>query len=213
MLIEAATLLLAMAGPESPTLPRSLADEYVFEAAESEPQAQPPRAASRGRSQPSPGMEFSLGPVGGYLKPAGADHGSWFVGVQARLRLVRFLALEVSATWNETEYQSGDVDVTQYPVQVSGLIYPFPSWTFSPYLVGGGGWYYSRVDYSGALAATPDSTDRTFGAHGGIGADYKWGNFVLDADLRYIFLDPTSKHIRKGEFDFWQVTLGVNYTF
>jgi hypothetical protein len=213
MLIAAASLLLAMAGPETPTLPRSLADEYVFEAAESEPQAPPPPAAFRGRNQPSPGMHFSLGPVGGYFKPHGADHGSWFVGVQARLHLLQFFAVELSATWNETEYQSGDVDVTQYPVQVSGLIYPFPSWVFSPYLVAGGGWYYSKVDYSGAQAATPDSTDRTFGAHGGIGADFKRGSFVLDADLRYIFLDPTSNRIRKGEFNFWQATLGVNFTF
>jgi len=88
MLIAAASLLLAMAGPETPTLPRSLADEYVFEAAESEPQAPPPPAAFRGRNQPSPGMPFSLGPVGGYYKPHGADHGSWFVSVQARLHLL-----------------------------------------------------------------------------------------------------------------------------
>lgn len=212
MLIAAASFLLALGGAETPTLPRSLADEYVFESVDPDPQAQPP-AAFRGRNQPSQGMQFSLGPIGGYFKPHGADHGSWFAGIQARLHLLPFFALEASASWNEAEYQSGDVDVTQYPVQVSGLIYPFPSWIFSPYVVVGGGWYYSTVDYSGALASTPNSTDRTFGLHGGLGADLKLGRFVLNADLRYIQLDPTMNKIRRYEYDFWQATLGVNFTF
>jgi len=211
MLIAAASLLLALGGPE--TLPTSLADEYYFETAEAEPQAPPPPAAYRGRTPPGTGPQFSLGAVGGWLKARGADHGSWFAGIQARLNLLQFFALELSATWNETEYQDGDVDVTQYPVQLSGLIYPFPSWTFSPYLVVGGGWYYSRLDFSGALAGTPDDTDRTFGVHGGIGADLKLGKVVLDADLRYIFLDPTSNQIRRWDWNFMQITVGLNFPF
>jgi hypothetical protein len=195
-------------------LPTSLREEYPFPAAtadaeDPEPQRGPPlkRPASSG------GLQFSIGPVGGYLKAHDADRGTWFAGAQARLHFTPVLALEVSGTYHQNHYEQGDIAVTQYPVQISGLIYPLPSAVVSPYIVGGAGWYYSRIGYSGALSGFSDQTKHPFGLHGGAGVDLKLGRFTLDADFRYIFLDSSGTQVPDGDFNYWQATLGVSINF
>jgi hypothetical protein len=218
-----ALLLVALSDPDpalqiQPPLPTTLAEEFPSAAPapeDPEPEGQyvppPPRPGAR---TPGSSLQFSIGPAGGYLHPHGADRGTWFVGGQARLHLMGYFAIEASMTFHENTYEHGDVHVTQYPVQLSGMIYPFPTWILSPYLVGGGGWYYSRITYSGTLSGISNQTEHTFGAHGGVGADVRLGaSFTLDADLRYIFLDPSGTQVKNGDFNYWQVTFGLNLTF
>jgi len=216
MLTAVASILLALSGSESAPLPASLAEDYRFpedvDILDPEGQYVPPPSKQRPGS--GSGSQFSIGPAGGYLHARGADRGAWFVGGQARLHFLQVLAAEVSMTFHENRYENGDIQVTQYPVQVSGMLYPFPNWIVSPYLVGGAGWYYSRVTYSGARAGTSDLTDHTFGAHGGLGADVRLGgSFTIDADFRYIFLDPSGTQVQNGHFNYWQVTFGLNLLF
>jgi hypothetical protein len=66
---------------DSIELPRSLASD-VLAAAENEP-------------------SFSIGPVAGFLNARGADHGTWFGGVQARLHFARILAAEAAITFHQ----------------------------------------------------------------------------------------------------------------
>src|SRR5262245_10822266 len=96
--------------------------------------------------------EFSLGPAAGYLRARGADEGTWFGGLQARLRLAPILSVEGSVTFHENDYSDGDIRVTQYPVQVTGLVTPFPLGSVRPYALAGAGWYYTRTRYSGLPA-------------------------------------------------------------
>jgi opacity protein-like surface antigen len=220
----ASILIAAVTGPVSEDLPRTLADDYpysdsatdeelpsVAEAADPEPQYVPPPSK---RPKNSSGVQFSIGAAGGYLKAHGADRGTWLAGVQARLHFLQFFAAEASVTFHQDRYQSGDVHVTQYPIQVSGLIYPIPNGVVSPYIVGGVGWYYSRITYSGGLSGFSDQREHTFGTHGGIGLDVRLGTSVtLDADLRYIFLDPSGTQLADGDFNYWQATVGVNFNF
>jgi len=35
----------------------------------------------------------------------------------------------------------------------------------------------------------------------------------IDADLRYIFLNPSTSQVKNGDFNYWQVTFGLNFTF
>jgi len=157
---------------------------------------------------------FSLGPAGGYLRAHGADKGTWFGGVQARLKVLPFLAIEGSITFHENEYEDGDVKVTQYPVQVTALLYILHEGPIRPYVLGGVGWYYTRVDYSGLFSAFSDSTDHNFGAHLGVGADLMLGaRTSLDVDVRYIFLNPSSEQIKDQDFNYWQITFGLNFFF
>jgi len=158
---------------------------------------------------------FAIGPAGGFMKARGADRGTWFAGVAARFYFARFLAVEGAITFHENEYNDGDTHVTQYPVQVSLLFFPFPSWDFQPYLLGGAGWYYTRIDNSGSLQAINDETEHWFGGHLGFGAEVAASRtFSLFVDFRYIFIDPkTDIQNESGNADYWQVTFGLGFGF
>src|SRR5712671_3507460 len=133
----ASILIAAFCNSDDAGLPTSLLEEYPFPAAtavveDPEPQYVPPPSK---RPRPGGGLQFSIGPEGGYLKARGADRGTWFAGGQARLHFTPVLALEVSGTYHQNRYEDGGIKVTQYPVQISGLIYPFPNGIVSPYIV------------------------------------------------------------------------------
>jgi hypothetical protein len=92
-----------------------------------------------------------------------------------RLHFAQYLALEVSGTYHQNSYEGGDIKVTQYPVQVSGLVYPVPNAIAGLYFGGGVGWHYTRVDYSGGLAAFSSETKHPFGEHALVGIDLRLG--------------------------------------
>jgi opacity protein-like surface antigen len=198
-------------------LPKSLAEEYSFpegtaveELLDPEPQYVPPPSK---RSQTG-GVQFSVGAIGGYLKAREADRGTWFAGLQLRLHFAQYLALEVSGTYHQNRYEDGDIKVTQYPVQVSGVVYPLPNSIVSPYFGGGAGWYYTRIGYSGGLAGFSDETKHPFGEHAVAGIDLKLGKrFTINADYRYIFLQTSGTQIPDGDLNYWQATFGVNINF
>ena len=175
-----------------------------------------PESFPRSLAAPEGGLvytPFSLGASGGYLRAKGSDKGTWFGGVQARLRMGLF-AVEASVQVHENEYENGDVLVTQYPVQLTAFLYPLPDGPFRPYILGGVGWYYTHIDYRGVFSALSDHTDNFFGEHFGAGAELFLGDRVsLDADVRYIFQNPTTDQVIGRDFNYWQITLGVNFFF
>lgn len=160
---------------------------------------------------------FSIGPVAGYLKARDADRGTWFGGVNARFRFARILALEGSITAHTNSYQDGDIDVIQYPVQVSAILFPLPDSPIEPYGLVGAGWYYTRVEFDGALDGLDDETDRAFGWHVGAGLQVELGRrFAIFADFRWVFMDEPgidNGDLEDEEFDFGQVTLGASFSF
>ena len=157
-------------------------------------------------------MEFSLGAAVGYLDARGSDRGTWLAGAQARLHFLKYFAAEGSITFHDNRYQNGDVHVTQYPVQVSGMVYPFPDGQFRPYALAGVGWYYTRITYTGALTGIGSQTDYTFGEHVGAGLEIRLGpSTSIDAGLRYIWLNPSSRVVNRNDFDYWQATAGINF--
>ena len=91
------------------------------------------------------------------------------------------------------------------------IFFPFPSWDLQPYLLGGAGWYYTRIHYRDTLAALDDQTEHWFGGHVGAGMEIAASRTVsLHADFRYIFIDPkTDIKNEDGDADFWMVTFGV----
>ena len=156
---------------------------------------------------------FSLGASGGYLRAKGADQGTWFGGVQARLRMGIF-AVEASIQAHQNQYEDGDVIITQYPVQLTAFLYPLPDGPFRPYILGGVGWYYTRTDYRGVFGALDDHTDNFFGEHFGAGAELFLGPRIsLDADVRYVFQNPDTDQVIGRDFNYWQITFGVNFFF
>ena len=78
--------------------------------------------------------------------------------------------------------------VRDYPLQGSLLFYPIHS-TFSPYLLGGIGWYTHVVEDLSVGQVTATATSRTMGYHAGFGAELKVGAHAgLHADYRYTML-------------------------
>jgi hypothetical protein len=157
---------------------------------------------------------FSLGPEGGYLRARGAERGTWFGGAKARLHLLDFLAAEASITFHEDRYQHSQVVVSQYPVQLTALLYILPAGPIRPYILGGVGWYYTRIDYQGIYSTIPDKTEHVFGEHLGAGAELFLGpRTSIDADVRYIFLNPSNDQVIHRDFNYWQITFGLNLYF
>ncbi len=160
--------------------------------------------------------QFTFGPMGGYLKAREADKGTWFGGVQARVRFLRVLAVEASISFHQNRYADGDVVVTQYPVQLSALLLPITSGPLDPYVLAGGGWYYSRIDYDDSIGGG-DDTDRSFAVHVGAGTNVRLSPQVsLFADFRWVFLDEPgvdNSNIEDEEFDYRQITFGLSFGF
>jgi len=158
---------------------------------------------------------FSIGPEGGYLHARDADRGTWFAGAKARLHVLRFLAAEASITFHQNRYANGDIVVTQYPVQLTAFLYIIPVGPVRPYILGGVGWYYTRTDYKDTLSSINDSTDHFFGVHLGAGAEIMLGKSAsIDADVRYIFINATTQQVLEDRnFNYWQITFGLNFYF
>jgi hypothetical protein len=163
----------------------------------------------------SPVGGFVLGPMAGYLRARGSDHGAWFGGVMARLYILPALAAEASVSLHQDRFEGGAVRVTQWPVQVTGLLFPFQALPVDPYVLGGAGWYYTRVHTRGSFASFADETDRSFGAHVGAGLELRpiGAPFTLFGDVRYIWIRPTTDAVERADFSFWQVTLGLGLNF
>ena len=157
---------------------------------------------------------FSLGPAGGYLRARGSDRGTWFAGAQARLRIIHILAVQASITFHQSRYEGGDVIVTQYPVELTAMLYIIPIGPIRPYILGGVGWYYTRVDYKGSFSAINDTTDHFFGVHLGAGVELMLGKSVsINADGRYIFINASDQDVINRDFNYWQITFGLNFFF
>lgn len=111
-----------------------------------------------------------------------------FLGGQLRMKLSPRSALEVSLdrrTESSTDLTERTVEI---PLQGSLLLYPVRT-TFSPYVLGGVGWYTHRVEQLAAGAATVSETSRRMGYHAGVGAELKLGAHAgAHADYRYTFL-------------------------
>ena len=155
---------------------------------------------------------FSIGGRAVWFDPKGGDS-SWSGGAQVRLYLTRFFAIEGSADYRQNKFNGTTVHT--YPVQVSALLYLLPGWRLSPFILGGGGWYYTTVDGPGGF----DDTQNRFGVHAGGGLQYFISrHFSIDGTYRYIWLeDVASKDRNITDKDFrdsgQMVTIGVNYHF
>jgi hypothetical protein len=158
------------------------------------------------------GPEFGL--RAGYIKPRDADDGTWFGGVQVRVPLTEMFALEGSIAFHTSEFADGEIEVVQWPVQATLLVFILPqAASVSPYLLGGLGWYYTTTEFSGSLSALDDDTESMFGAHIGFGARIGLGAASASADLRYIFLEPDGDRLEDEDFDAIQLVLSLSFPF
>jgi opacity protein-like surface antigen len=158
------------------------------------------------------GPEFGV--QAGYIKARDADDGTWFGGVQLRIPLASSLAIEGSIAVHHNEFGDGDIDVVQYPVQVSALFFLFPESPVCPYLLGGVGWYYTRVSFDDEVLNAEDDTTHFFGGHLGFGVRFAIEkSVVLSADFRYLFVEPNEDELEDENFDSTQFVFSIGFPF
>ena len=160
-------------------------------------------------------MDIGLLSIGGRATYFDPKDGSsrWFGGGQVRLHPWRYLAFEGSADYRRNDI--GDTRVHTYPVQVSALIYPLGTTRLAPFLIGGGGWYYTTVKGPGNF----EDTQNRFGAHAGGGLQFFFNNHVsIDGTYRYIWLekieskDQNLVH-KKFQDNGHMITAAINFHF
>jgi opacity protein-like surface antigen len=169
-------------------------------------------AASADDATVGPEAGVSLGGRAMYYRIAGDDHGTLSGGAQLRLHFTSVLALEGSADYRQETLNGHTIDV--YPVQASLLVYLFPGFPVSPYLLGGGGWYYTHVQGAG------NPSQNRFGPHAGAGLEWFIDqNWSVDGDYRYVWNEdihsqdsahPFGQNFGDGGF---MLTTALNYRF
>lgn len=159
----------------------------------------------------------SIGVHAGWLEMKDAEDGEVFYGAQVRLYLLRWLAVEGSVDVNKQEFIDDDAELTTVPVQLTGLLFPFPDLPVRPYALAGVGWYFQDVEFDGPLETLDDEDDNTFGFHVGAGVEILLGRvLLLYADVRYVWLDDPefdTVEIEEEDFDFWQAAAGIGIAF
>jgi len=154
-----------------------------------------------------------VGPHLGIQKSKGAEDANYLVGATLRLKLMPILGAEGDIGYRQEKYGSGAVTVRNYPVTVTGLLYPFPI------IYGGigGGWYNTTFDYSNTFndAGYDDETTTNFGWHLAAGIELPASPKIkLFGDVRYVFLDYKFKDL-PGEVldgadaDFYSINIGI----
>jgi hypothetical protein len=118
------------------------------------------------------------------------DQSDRFMGGHLRARVSPKTAIELSIDVRNEENEAGTLKVREYPIQASLLLFPVGT-TFAPYLLGGAGWYSTRVQTLGLSEDVElEETTRDFGWHAGFGAEVRLGRHAgIHADYRYTFLD------------------------
>jgi opacity protein-like surface antigen len=116
----------------------------------------------------------------------GDDESVRFTGGQLRMRPSPRMGLEVALDRHSETFTALNEKVVDYPLQASLLLFPV-SGAFSPYVLGGPGWYTHKVE---SLDSSVESVStRKFGWHAGFGAEILLGRHAgIHADYRYTFL-------------------------
>jgi hypothetical protein len=111
-----------------------------------------------------------------------------FTGGQMRARISPRTGLELSLDVRTQSNEALTERVRDVPVQASLLLFPVRG-AFSPYVLGGPGWYSHRVQSLVGGDVADSETTRKFGWHGGFGAELRLGNHAgIHGDYRYTFL-------------------------
>ena len=135
-----------------------------------------------------------LGPHLGIQKSDGAEDANYLVGATLRMKVMPILGLEGDLGYRQEKYGSGAVTVRNWPLTVTGLLYPLPM------IYGGigGGWYNTTFDYNNTYndAGFDDETTNEFGWHLAAGLEVSASpQFKLVGDVRYVFLDYKFKEL------------------
>ncbi len=138
-------------------------------------------------------MEHSIG-IGAHIsnfKASDAQEGKTFIGGHIRARLAGGFGLEASIDYREDTYIT-DVQQTtikSVPLLFSATIELLHRSPVTPYFLGGGGWYFTKIDMKTEFFDIHDDQTK-FGWHLGGGVIIKPSSrLAVHADYRYTSVD------------------------
>lgn len=168
------------------------------------------------------GLQFGVGGRTSVLSynQTEIDSSRLFWGGHARLRVMKYLAGEVSLQRREDNFRVNDglIKLETVPLQVSAIVYPLAMLPVSPYFVAGTGWYYLTATITGDLGLPyvfgQGSVKLTENApHIGVGAEVFVGDhFSVGGDVRKIFLEFQTRLINY-KFDAYFVNVAATFYF
>src|SRR5690625_2390279 len=167
-----------------------------------------PASAQRAAYRASIQNSFWTGPRDGYSQSPDDDHGRVYGGLQARLRLGAFVGIEGAVEYrSKQEYGIGDytMETSSIPVTASLMLFAPISEQFAPYAVGGLGAYHTRYSFSDEAEGLGLEDDNEFhmGYHVGLGFEIPLSsNVALNADYRYLFMNPDRNEESLEDTDF-----------
>ena len=154
-----------------------------------------------------------VGPHLGMQNSSDAEDANYLIGATVRAKLMPILGAEADISYRQEKYGDGAVTARDWPVTVTGLLYPLP------FLYGGigGGWYFTTLDYSDVYndAGVEDETSQNFGWHLAAGVEIPASpRFRVFGDVRFVFLEydfaELPDEILDGtDSDFYSINVGV----
>lgn len=158
--------------------------------------------------------KVGVGPQLGYFRAADADNGSVMGGAFIRARFSELVGMDLSINYRSEDYGSGRVEVSQWPVLLSGLFYPVPG----IYGLVGVGMYFSSFTYDTQnVIDLPDETSSDFGFHVGAGFELAMSRQMkLFVDFKYAITDygfPDFDEIRASDFsaNYYLINVGLMF--
>ena len=155
---------------------------------------------------------FSVGGRATYFNPTDG-HANWFGGGQLRLHMFRYLAVEGSVDYGQTDMNSAIART--FTVQGSALVYPLGIKRISPFILGGAGLYFTHLEGPGGF----DKAQGRLRGHVGGGLQiFLNEHFSLDSTYRHIWIDKVEvKYGTRNYANFegagHMVTFGLNLHF
>lgn len=167
---------------------------------------------------------LGLGAHVGYSKAEDADDGTYHIGGDLSLRPIDFLGAMLEVEYREDDVDVGgaggvirDAKIEYIPVLLSAQVFPFGDrlGAFSPFLIGGGGWYITRSEIRGSVGGIDGrftDYDSSTGWHFGFGSDFNLGPFfTLTGDFRYVFLETDLEDVDDSDADGIRLTFGAKF--
>lgn len=153
-----------------------------------------------------------VGLRGGYMRMSEADDGAFLGGLFFRTDWREVVFIDGSLYYHSEEVSRG-VDMELIPIQLSAMLFLLGRDNMiNPFVLGGGGLYWTRTTVSG------DDTDSEFdfGWHLGLGADYNLSErMFIEGEFRYIWLDTETEDQTFGSalknFNHWIGSVGIGF--
>lgn len=153
-----------------------------------------------------------VGARAGYMRFSEADDGAFLGGLFFRTDWHGVVFIDGSVYYHSEEVSDG-ADLELIPIQLSAMLFLLGRDNIlNPFVLGGGGLYWSRTTITGQ----DTNSEFDFGWHLGLGADYNISDrMFIEGDFRYIWLDSSSDNQTFSDslknFNHWIAGVGIGF--